>query len=544
MVRIYRTPMITANLSQLMSDAYDYIIVGSGSAGCVLANRLSANPNTKVLLIEYGGSDNSMFIKMPSAFSIPLNTKKYDWRFFTEPEPHLNNRRLHQAKGKVLGGSSSTNGMIFVRGNASDFDGWEQEGAKGWSYKDVLPYFKKMETFDKCANPAYRGSNGPLTVTKGNWYTPLFKAFTVAGHQAGHPITEDYNGASQEGFFHKQMTIRNGVRCSTALAYINDIKDRKNLTILLNTFVTRVVFEGKKAVGVNISLKGKQKTIYAKEVILSAGAIMSPKLLLLSGVGDKNELQKIGIDVVQDLPGVGKNLQDHLEVYLQYQCKKPVSLYKYMNIWGKAYIGIRWLLFKSGLGATNHFEAGAFLKSSADKPYPNLQFHFLPLAISYDGKKSLKAHGFQVHLSANLSESRGCVQLNSKDPFADPKISFNYMSCEEDWVDIRNAVRITRKIFTQEAMKDFLLKEIQPGEQAQTDEQIDDFFRNKSESAIHASCTCKMGEDEMAVVDNVGRVHNISNLRVVDSSIMPRITNGNLNAPTIMLAEKIADSMI
>ncbi len=535
--------MIIQSPAKLAIDSYDYVIVGSGSAGCVMANRLSANPANSVLLIEYGGLDNSMFIKMPSALSIPLNSTKYDWRFFTEPEVHLGNRRLHQPRGKVLGGSSSTNGMIFVRGNPKDYDGWEQLGATGWSYQDVLPYFKKMETFDKSADPAYRGSEGPLTVTKGNWYTPLFKAFTLAGNQAGYPIIDDYNAGSQEGFFHKQMTVRNGVRCSAALAYIKDIQHRSNLTVVLNTFVNKVNCVASTATGVEIAFLNTTKTIHARqEVILAAGAIMSPTLLQLSGIGDQHDLQQLGIDVVSHLPGVGKNLQDHLEVYMQYACKQPVSLYKYMNIWGKAYIGGRWLLSKSGLGATNHFEAGAFLRSDSSKPYPNLQYHFLPLAISYDGKSGLQSHGFQVHLGANLSKSRGHVRLKSADPSQAPEICFNYMSHAEDWQDIRNGVRMTREIFKQPAMQDFVLQEVKPGVSVQKDEDIDAFFRDNAESAIHASCTCKMGVDGNAVVDSNGKVHTMNNLRVVDSSIMPHITNGNLNAPTIMLAEKIADT--
>ena len=526
-------------------QTFDYIIVGAGSAGCVLANRLSENPKHKVLLLETGGSDKSIFIKMPTALSIPMNTDKYAWQFNTEKEPYLNNREMHCPRGKVLGGSSSINGMVYVRGHAKDFDEWEAHGAEGWNYQACLPYFQKAETWYK-GNDAYRGGNGELGVNNGNeMKNPLYTAFIKAGEQAGYDITSDYNGKQQEGFGPMHMTVKDGVRSSASREYLDPVKSRKNLTIVTGALVTKVVLEDKTAKGVEYVVNGKAETAAtSNEVILSAGSIGSPHILQLSGIGDKDILEKAGVDVKHHLPGVGQNLQDHLEFYFQYKCKQPITLNRKLGLISKGLIGARWLLNRSGLGATNHFESCAFIRSKADVEWPDIQYHFLPAAIRYDGKSAFDGDGFQVHVGHNKPKSRGSVTLQSANPTVPPKILFNYLQHPDDIEGFRACVRLTREIIAQSAFDDFRDGEIQPGEHIQTDEEIDAFVREAVESAYHPSCSCKMGEDEMAVVDSQTNVHGIEGLRVVDSSIFPTIPNGNLNAPTIMVAEKAADIIL
>ena len=526
-------------------QTFDYIIVGAGSAGCVLANRLSENPKHKVLLLETGGSDKSIFIKMPTALSIPMNTDKYAWQFNTEKEPYLNNREMHCPRGKVLGGSSSINGMVYVRGHAKDFDEWEAHGAEGWNYQACLPYFQKAETWYK-GNDAYRGGNGELGVNNGNeMKNPLYTAFIKAGEQAGYDITSDYNGKQQEGFGPMHMTVKDGVRSSASREYLDPVNSRKNLTIVTGALVTKVVLEDKVAKGVEYVVNGKTETAAASnEVILSAGSIGSPHILQLSGIGDRDILEKAGVDVKHHLPGVGQNLQDHLEFYFQYKCKQPITLNRKLGLISKGLIGARWLLNRSGLGATNHFESCAFIRSKADVEWPDIQYHFLPAAIRYDGKSAFDGDGFQVHVGHNKPKSRGSVTLQSANPTVPPKILFNYLQHPDDIEGFRACVRLTREIIAQSAFDDFRDGEIQPGEHIQTDEEIDAFVREAVESAYHPSCSCKMGEDEMAVVDSQTNVHGIEGLRVVDSSIFPTIPNGNLNAPTIMVAEKAADIIL
>ena len=526
-------------------QTFDYIIVGAGSAGCVLANRLSEDPKYKVLLLETGGSDKSIFIKMPTALSIPMNTDKYAWQFNTEKEPYLNNREMHCPRGKVLGGSSSINGMVYVRGHAKDFDEWEAHGAEGWNYQACLPYFQKAETWYK-GNDAYRGGNGELGVNNGNeMKNPLYTAFIKAGEQAGYDITSDYNGKQQEGFGPMHMTVKDGVRSSASREYLDPVKSRKNLTIVTGALVTKVVLEDKVAKGVEYVVNGKTETAAtSNEVILSAGSIGSPHILQLSGIGDKDILKKAGIEVKHHLPGVGQNLQDHLEFYFQYKCKQPITLNRKLGLISKGLIGARWLFTRSGLGATNHFESCAFIRSKADVEWPDIQYHFLPAAIRYDGKSAFDGDGFQVHVGHNKPKSRGSVTVQSSDPTVPPKILFNYLQHQDDIEGFRACVRLTREIIAQPAFDDFRDGEIQPGEHIQTDEEIDAFVREAVESAYHPSCSCKMGEDEMAVVDSQTNVHGIEGLRVVDSSIFPTIPNGNLNAPTIMVAEKAADMIL
>ena len=527
----------------MTAETFDYVIVGAGSAGCVLADRLSESGKDSVLLLEYGGSDRALWIQMPSALNIPLNMERYDWRYYTEPEPNLNNRRLHTPRGKVLGGSSSINGLVYVRGNPLDFERWESEGAAGWGYHDVLPYFRRAETYAGGADE-YRGADGKLATRRGRLANPLYDAWLVAGREAGYPQSADMNGFQQEGFARMDMTVGGGRRCSTANAYLRPAMRRTNLAVRTHALATGVQFAGRRAIGVRYR-RGEvaHEARVRREVILCAGAINSPQLLKLSGVGPRNELGALGIAVVQELAGVGENLQDHMEFYFQVASRVPITLYKHMSLWRRGLIGARWLLTHDGLGASNQFEAGGFIRSRAGVRYPDIQFHFLPLAVSYDGSSLAKEHGFQAHVGPMRSRSTGWVRLRSTAATERPMIFFNYLSQPDDWVEMRACVRLTREIFAQPAFASYRAREIQPGEQVRSDEEIDGFIRAKAESAFHPSCTCKMGRtsDPMAVVDNEARVIGVEALRVVDSSIMPSITTGNLNAPTIMLAEKAAD---
>jgi choline dehydrogenase len=530
-----------------MSDeAFDYVIVGAGSAGCVLADRLSEDGRSTVLVLEYGGSDRSVLIQMPAALSIPMNMKAYNWGYLSEPEPYLNGRRIACPRGKVLGGSSSINGLVYVRGHPLDFERWEEEGAKGWSYRDVLPYFRRAESFAGGAD-AWRGDRGPLATAQGRKLNPLYEAFVEAGREAGYAASSDLNGERQEGFGALDMTVRDGVRASTANAYLRPSMKRPNLRVVTHALASRVAFDGRRAVGVHYRRDGlKLKVGARREVILCGGPINSPQLLKLSGVGPAAELGAFGIDVVANRPGVGENLQDHLEFTFQVASKQPITLFSHTGFIRRALIGAEWLLRGKGLGASNHFEAGGFIRSRAGVRYPDIQFHFLPMAVAYDGSTLAREHGFQAHVGPMRSKSRGWVRLKSPDAAEPPMIQFNYMSHAEDWTEMRSCVRLTREIFAQAAFDRYRGREIQPGEKCVSDEAIDAFVRERVDSAYHPCCTCKMGSpaDPLAVVDPQTRVIGVEGLRVVDSSIMPSITNGNLNAPTIMIGEKAADMIL
>ena len=526
----------------------DYVIIGAGSAGCATAYRL-AEAGKQVLIIEHGGSDVGPFIQMPAALSYPMNMKIYDWGLKSEPEPHLGGREMVTPRGKVVGGSSSINGMIYVRGHARDFDHWADTGAQGWGYADVLPYFKRMENWHSGGHggdKAWRGDKGPLHITRGPRKNPLTRAFVKAGQQAGYPVTGDYNGAQQEGFGPFDATIWKGRRWSAANAYLRPALKRPNCT-LTRALARKIVIEDGRAVGVEVERKGKIEVIRANvEVIIAASSLNSPKLLMLSGIGPAAHLAEHGIDVVADRAGVGQNLQDHLELYIQQAATKPVSLFKHWNLWGKAKIGAQWLFTKTGLGASNQFESSGFIRSKAGIAYPDIQYHFLPIAVRYDGQVAAEGHGYQAHVGPMRSVSRGQVTLKSADPADDPRIEFNYMSDPSDWEDFRTCIRLTREIFDQEAFTPFRGHEIQPGVDVQSDAALDDFIRVHVESAYHPCGTCKMGrtDDPMAVVDPECRVIGVAGLRVADSSIFPRITNGNLNGPSIMVGEKAADHIL
>ncbi len=530
-----------------MRDRFDYVIAGGGSAGSVLANRLSADPNVSVLVIEAGRPDYrwDVFIHMPAALMFPIGNRFYDWRYESEPEPFLNGRRIYHARGKVLGGSSSINGMIFQRGNPLDFEKWAADpGMERWDYAHCLPYFKRMETC-MAGSDAYRGGEGPLVLERGSAENPLFAAFFEAVQQAGHVLTEDVNGYRQEGFARFDRNIRRGRRHSASVAYLRPARSRPNLTVVTRALATKIRFEGKRAVGLDYRRRGQTRSVRAGEVILCGGAINSPQLLQLSGVGNGDELRALGIEVAHHLPGVGENLQDHLEVYVQYASRLPVSIAPALARWRRPFIGFQWLFFRGGVGATNHFEAGGFIRSNDEVAYPNLMFHFLPIAIRYDGSSPARGHGYQVHIGPMNSDARGSVKIRSTDPSVHPALRFNYLSTQRDRTEWVEMVRAARHILNQPAFEPFNAGEVSPGPGVETDDEILKWVASDAETALHPSCTAKMGRDEMAVVDpDTMQVQGLEGLRVVDASVMPYVTNGNIYAPTMMIAEKAADLIL
>ncbi|MGO1120801.1 choline dehydrogenase [Rhodovibrionaceae bacterium A322] len=526
----------------MATQEFDYIIVGAGSAGCVLANRLGEDKDVKILVLEAGGKDYSIYIHMPAALAEPLKTDTYNWYYESQPEPYMDNRVMYCPRGKVLGGSSSINGMLYIRGHALDYDRWGQ-ALPGWSYADCLPYFRKAVNHELGADD-YQGDSGPLNVSAGKMKNPLFQAWIEAGRQAGYPITEDVNGYQQEGIGRYDMTVKNGRRWSTAQAYLRPAMKRGNITVETRALTLNLDYEGSKVVGLTYKQGNDIKKVRAsREVIVSSGAINSPQLLQLSGIGPAALLKEQGIEVKADLPGVGANLQDHIECYVQYQCTKPISLYPALKWYNHPWIGFQWLFFNKGIGASNQFEAGGFIRSRAGYEHPNLQFHFLPIAMNYDGSNPVQEHGFQCHVGPMRPTSRGHVKIRSNDPTKAPEILFNYNQTQQDIEEIRDGIRLTREIIEQQAFDQLRGAELMPGPAAQSDAEIDAFVRQHAESAYHPSCTNKMGaeSDPMAVVNDQGQVYGVENLRVVDASIMPDIPSGNLNAPTIMIAEKMAD---
>ena len=527
------------------SLSVDYIIVGAGSAGCVLANRLSANKDVRVAVFEAGKDNSSWKVMMPAALTYNLESNQHNWYYQTEPQQALNNRKLYWPRGKIVGGSSALNAMVYIRGNAKDYDRWHDEGATGWNYDNVLPYFKRAETYSKGGND-YRGSDGPLQVSSKISDNPLFDAFIQAGVEAGYPATDDVNGKQQEGFGRFDMTISNGKRCSAAAAYLTrEVRHRQNLTIHASSYVVKIIIDNKKAVGIEYLQSGELKRCYAeREVILSGGAINSPQLLMLSGVGPVDVLRKKGVSVVANLPGVGQNLQDHLEFYMQYECLKPITLHTISNPLKKLAVGLQWFLTHTGLAASTHLESGAFIKSRSDVGYPDIQYHFLPGLVTDHGRSMGNCHAFQVHVGTMRPESRGYVEIASSKPTDAPIIQPNYLQTDNDLQDLVACIPLTREIFDQAAFKPYKGNELEPGSQCQTKREMEAFVRAKADSAYHPSGTCKMGVDVMAVVNPSAEVYGVKNLRVVDASIMPSAISGNLNAPTIMMAERISDMII
>ena len=532
--------------AKVTDTTYDYIIIGGGSAGCALANRLSADPSNEVLVLEAGRKDWKwdVFIHMPAALTYPIGSRFYDWKYESEPEPFMNGRKVYHARGKVLGGSSSINGMIFQRGNPMDYDKWAAEpGMEHWAYEHCLPYFKRMEN-RLVGGDDWRGESGPLKLETGPATNPLFDAWLKAGPEAGFHSTSDVNGFQQEGFAVFDKNVLRGRRLSAARAYLHPVLDRPNLTLLTMAQANKIVFEGNRAVGVEYRRGRRTHTVRGNEIVSCGGAFNSPQLLQLSGIGDAEHLKSLGIDVVSDLPGVGENLQDHLEVYIQYECKEPVSMQPYNATWRMPFIGLQWL-FRRGPAATNHFEAGAFLRSNDQVEYPNLMFHFLPIAIRYDGSEATEGHGYQVHVGPMYSDVRGTVKINSTNPRKHPAVQFNYLSTGNDRKEWIEAVRTARRVLNQPAFERYIGGEVSPGPSVETDEEILAWVASASETALHPSCTARMGTDDMAVVDpSTLRVHGVGGLRVCDASVMPNVTNGNIYAPVMMIAERCADMIL
>ena len=520
---------------------FDYLIIGAGTAGCVLANRLSAKSKNNVAIFEAGKNSDIWKVNMPLAILYTMHDPKYNYKYYSEPEPHLNNRRIFCPRGKMIGGCSAHNGMVYVRGNKNDYERWSSFGLKEWSYEKVLPFFKKIETWSEGENK-YRGGNGILPINQSKNKNPLFKAFLDSAKEAGHKINQDMNGEDQEGFGMYDVTIHNGERASASKYYLNPVRNRKNLKVFTESFVEKIIFEGKKAIGIEVKINNKIEKIYAnKEIILSGGSINSPQLLMVSGVGPGEHLKEKGIEVIHNLKGVGKNLQDHLETYIQQECKTSDTLYSYVNKLNMLRVGIQWFINKSGPCSTSFLEAGGFCKSSSDKEYPNIQFHFFPAFVIDHGAVDPDRHGYQLHASLNQPKSRGQITLKSSNPYDYPKIQFNYLEDEYDLKETVKCIHVARKILSQNSMKPFAGKEIGPAENAQSEEEIKQYIRSKAETAYHPSCTLKMGIDDMAVVDEKLKIHGLENIRVADASVMPEITSGNLNAPTLMIGERAAD---